>query len=59
MMGGKLEVESTYGEGAEFFFTIEQKKAEEEKESRLNVPLPHFLQRRRVAHDEQQTDKKA
>ena len=33
--------------------------AEEEKESRLNVPLPHFLQRRRVAHDEQQTDKKA
>ena len=33
MMGGKLEVESTYGEGAEFFFTIEQKKAEEEKES--------------------------
>ena len=33
--------------------------AEEEKESRLNVPLLHFLQRRRVAHDEQQTDKKA
>ena len=39
--------------------TFPELSAEEEKESRLNVPLPHFLQRRRVAHDEQQTDKKA
>ena len=41
MMGGKLEVDSTYGEGSEFYFTIHQKPAvcevsetEEERENR-------------------------
>ncbi len=28
MMGGELQVESTYGEGSEFYFTIKQKLAE-------------------------------
>ena len=32
--------------------------AEEERDSRLSVPLIHFMQRRKDAHDERQTDKK-
>ena len=31
-MGGELKVESTYGKGSEFFFVIEQKKADEQSE---------------------------
>ena len=34
-------------------------ETEEEKENRLGVSLLHFRERRRGAHDEQQTDKKA
>ena len=34
-------------------------ETEEEKESRLGASLLHFRERRRGAHDEQQTDKKA
>lgn len=33
LMGGELKVESIYGKGSEFFFTIEQKKAEELSEA--------------------------
>ena len=33
LMGGELKVESEYGKGTEFFFTILQKKATEQKES--------------------------
>ena len=33
LMGGELKVESEYGKGSEFFFTILQKKATEQKES--------------------------
>lgn len=32
LMGGELKVESTYGKGSEFFFVIEQKKADEQSE---------------------------
>lgn len=50
LMGGKLCVESVYGEGSEFFFTIKQKKAEDDaktiEEKKKEIQPDEF-----VAHD--------
>ncbi len=37
MMGGELKVQSTYGEGSEFYFVIEQKKSAEPEGSDAHV----------------------